>query len=243
MIKGVRRQVLACFISPKISKGKLWYMTVAQKFELFGSAGARILAKVSRNNEEEDAPEQRGSGAEDGSADDVEQPSPKRKKRKKHSREKDSKEPLLYHGAPSAMFEELCHAYDAVGAIALAGDGTFALVCLERGIKFFGWCWTEKHVKAVQRHLEKMLWKRSLDPDSKVYNAAVAAIMAPPTDSTEPAESNLDTPPRVKGRKRRFAQGLNSPGKTPSPKKRRHGAAARRLKVLTQVRTRAQESW
>lgn len=215
-------------------------MTVAQKFDLFGTGGARILSKADRLHADDDD-DAAGSGGEDASADAEgggERRSPKKRKRRKLIREKDSKEPLLYHGAPSEMFEELCHAYDAAGAIALAGDGKFALVCLERGIKFFGWCWTETHVRAVQKHLEKMLWKRSLDPDSRVFNAAIAAIMAPPPTDLTPS---LDTPPRpFRGKKRRMAAQQNSPGKTPSPKKLR-GAAARRLNVLTQVRIRAQE--
>ena len=115
----------------------------------------------------------------------------------------------MMHSPPFTMYEELLHAFDAKGLIALAGDGRAALACVERRLLFCGLTLSEPHTLALMAYLESRVFERVANCKSKLHVPALAALLDRKTE--EQGAGNTEAPkakkPRGRGRGRGRGEG------------------------------------
>ena len=146
----------------------------------------------------------------------------------------DSKpEPVFYKSMPVAFYIELIHSNCLVGMIQpWAGDGAAAIACLLMGIRYVGFCFTEKHIELLYAHLEHEVEKLLLDPKSTIHQPAMAEFYSERTKKTDPDKEETDnagegagTGETVVKKKRKTRQqeakkkGCKKPKKKPRKKK------------------------
>jgi hypothetical protein len=161
-----------------------------------------------------------GGKAED---DDAAAPEPAAARAK--PRDKDTIEPVFFHGLPESFYMELLAAVPLAGVLDLTpGDGSLALSAYKKGLVYVGLTFGTAHKTYLEQHLEKRIWKAMSDDADPLYEPRlVASLMedsqpqpAQPAQPGQPPNPLPALPPNPLPAQPRNPQAANPPNPPPA---------------------------
>ena len=106
-------------------------------------------------------------------ADDIEEP-----EERKVKRTPEAVEPVLYHGYPSIVFQDILKSLQVRYCIDLTpGDGAAALACYKLGIVYLGLTFTQVHTEQLAARLEHERLQAMANEADPLYSARLVGAL------------------------------------------------------------------
>ena len=106
--------------------------------------------------------------------------------RKGHDRNSNAEEPVCFHSAPLALYEELIHDFFAKMVIDLTPcDARFAWACLQSRTAYLAIAYNEEHKKLMEERLLSQLAEAMAKENSPLFNKSYAAARDQKTETDQ----------------------------------------------------------
>ena len=130
----------------------------------------------------------------------------------KAKREDSTLEPVFFHSHGEQLHEELLHSiavnFNSISGIVdfTPGDGSLAHLAVVHKIPYLGFCFTERHVEGLQKHLTRLVWADMQREGSPLYQSSLVGILeglAEDGEELEEGEEEKSKKPKEKAQEKK----------------------------------------